>query len=62
MSTETADSRSVDARAICLFYGLAFVLNWLLALPLWCSGKELHAPLVLWLLPLMMGCRARGAD
>ena len=54
MSTETADSRSVDARAICLFYGVAFGLNWLLALPLWCSGKGLHTPLVLWLLPLMM--------
>ena len=60
MSTEAADSRSVDARAICLFYGVAFVLNWLLALPLWFSGEGLHTPLALWLLPLMMLTPAIG--
>ena len=60
MSTEAADSRSVDARAICLFYGVAFGLNWLLALPLWFSGEGLHTPLALWLLPLMMLTPAIG--
>ena len=60
MSTVAADSRSVDVRAICLFYGVAFVLSWLLALPLWCSGKGLHTPLTLWLLPLIMLTPAVG--
>ena len=60
MSTEAADSRSVDARAICLFYAVAFVLNWLLTLPLWFSGEGLHTPLTLWLLPLMMLTPAIG--
>ena len=60
MSTEAADSRSVDARAICLFYAVAFVLNWLLTFPLWFSGEGLHTLLALWLLPLMMLTPAIG--
>src|SRR6516164_9485487 len=60
MPTEAADSRSVDARAICVFYGVAFVLNWLLALPLWFSGEGPRTALVLWLLPLMMLTPAIG--
>jgi CAAX protease family protein len=60
MSTEAANSRSVDASAICLFYSVAFVLNWLLVLPLWCSGKGFHTPLALWLLSLTMLTPAIG--
>ena len=60
MSKEAADSRSVDARAIYLFYGVAFALNWLLALPLWFSGERLHTTLALWTLPLLMLTPAIG--
>src|SRR6516225_93147 len=60
MPTEAVDSKSVDARAICLFYGVAFVLNWLLTLPLWISGEGPHTSLALWLLPLMMLTPAIG--
>ena len=40
MSTEAANSRYGDARAICLFYGVAFVLNWLLACHSGSAGKD----------------------
>ena len=60
MSTEAANSRSVDASAICLFYSVAFVLNWLLALPLWFNGQGAHTLLALWMLPLMMLTPAIG--
>ena len=40
--------------------GVCFELVGLLALPLWCSGEELHTPLALCVLPLMMLTPALG--
>jgi membrane protease YdiL (CAAX protease family) len=56
----SADPRTIDARAIFLFYGVAFILNCLLALPLWLGREGLHASIALELLSLMMFTPAIG--
>jgi uncharacterized protein len=60
MSPSTVDSKAVDAKAVCLFYGVAFSLNWLLALPLWLSGQGLHIPIALGVLTVTMFTPAAG--
>jgi CAAX protease family protein len=60
MPSSTVDPKSVDIKAVCLFYAVAFSLNWLLTLPLWLSGQGLHMPIALGLLPLIMFTPAIG--
>jgi len=61
MSLEVAaDSKSIDAKAICLFYGVAFVLGLSISLPLWESGQGLLLPTARILLTAMMFAPAAG--
>jgi CAAX protease family protein len=60
MAPNGLESKKLDTKAICLFYVVAFSLNWLLVLPLWLSREGLHARAALWLLPLTMFTPAAG--
>ena len=60
MAVGVTASKPIDAKAVCLFYGVAFALNGLLALPLWLSRTGLRTPIALGLLPLMMFTPATG--
>jgi CAAX protease family protein len=60
MSLEAADSNSIDAKGICLFYGVTFVLGLSASLPLWVSGQGLHLSTARILLTAMMFAPAAG--
>ena len=60
MSLEAADSKSIDAKAICLFYGVTFALGLSISLPLWQSGQGLRLPTARILLTVMMFAPAVG--
>jgi len=60
MSLEAADSKSIDAKAICLFYGVAFALGLSISLPLWESGQGLLLPTARILLTAIMFAPAAG--
>lgn len=60
MSLEAADSNSIDARAISLFYGATFALGLSASLPLWISGQGLNLPSARILLTVMMFAPAAG--
>jgi membrane protease YdiL (CAAX protease family) len=60
MSLETADSKPIDAKAICLFYGATFALGLSISLPLWQSGEGLRMPTARLLLTIMMFAPAAG--
>lgn len=57
---ETTDSKSIDAKAICLFYGVTFALGLSISLPLWQSGQGLLLPAARLLLTVMMFAPAAG--
>jgi CAAX protease family protein len=60
MSPEAADSKSIDTKAIFLFYGATFALGLSSSLPLWVSGQGLHLPSARILLTVMMFAPAAG--
>jgi uncharacterized protein len=60
MSLEIADSKSIDAKAVCLFCAVTFGLGLSMALPLWLSGLGLRTPTARIFLTLMMFAPAAG--
>jgi hypothetical protein len=60
MSLEVAHSKSIDAKAVCLFCIVTFGLGLSMALPLWLSGLGLRTPTARILLTLMMFAPAVG--
>ncbi len=60
MSLEVADSKSIDAKAVCLFCAVTFGLGLSMALPLWLSGLGLRTPTARIFLTLMMFAPAVG--
>jgi len=59
-SLEAARSKSIDGKAICLFYGVTFGLGLSLSLPLWESGQGLRQPSARILLGAMLFAPAVG--
>jgi membrane protease YdiL (CAAX protease family) len=57
---EATDSKSIDVKAICLFYGVTFALGLSASLPLWVSGQGLLLPTARILLTVMMFAPAAG--
>ena len=60
MSLEAADSKSIDVKAISLFYASTFALGLSISFPLWSSGQGLRLPTARILLDLMMFAPAVG--
>ena len=59
-SLKEEDSKSIDTKAICLFYGVSFALSLSLSLPLWESGQGLRLPSARMILAAMMFAPAIG--
>jgi membrane protease YdiL (CAAX protease family) len=60
MTHETTDTKSIEAKAICLFYGVTFALGLSICLPLWVSCQGLRLPTARILLMVMMFAPAAG--
>jgi uncharacterized protein len=60
MSLEAADSKSIDTRAISLFYVLTFALGLSISSPFWSSGQGLRLPTARILLTVMLFAPAVG--
>ena len=60
MSLEATDAKPIDAKAICLFYGVTFALGLSMSLPLWESGQGLHLATARILVTVMLFAPAVG--
>jgi uncharacterized protein len=60
MSLQATDAKPIDAKAICLFYGVTFALGLSMSLPLWESGQGLHLPTARILVTVMLFAPAVG--
>jgi membrane protease YdiL (CAAX protease family) len=60
MSLEIPNLKSIDSKAICLFYLVAFAFGLSISFPLWSSGQGLRLPTARILLDLMMFTPAIG--